>query len=135
VKLKVGDDVYEYDSQALTVREAAQIKIQAGLGMLEFTQGNPFEDARILQALIWLCRLRDGELKLRIDEVDIPIRDVDIIPDEAPEDEAPTVATLPEHGSESPTTSTEPTGSSPNGATTSPRSLKSGTSRRGIKNA
>ena len=132
MKLKVGDDTYEYDPNALTVREAAQIKIQAGLSLPEFVQGG-FDDPQIIQAIIWLCRYRDGELKLRVDEVDAPLRDVDILPDEEPEEEAPTVATLPDDGSESPTTSNGPTSSSPNGAPGGSSSPKSGTSRRGSK--
>jgi hypothetical protein len=108
LKLKIGDEEYEYDHQALTTKEATQLKVQAGLNYSDLQFGN-VNDPRVLQAIIWLARTRDGEKRLMYDDIDVLVKDVDIIPDEEPEPEpeGPTVATPP----------IEP-GGSPNGTPT-----------------
>lgn len=99
MRLIIGDEEYEYDHQALTTREATQLKVQAGLNYSDMQYGN-VNDPRVLQAIIWLARTRDGEKRLVYDDIDVRVADVNIIPDEPepePESEVPTVATLPEN--------------------------------------
>jgi hypothetical protein len=107
MKLKVGDEVYDFDPGELSTKEATQLKVQAGLNYSDLT-GLNIDDPRILQAVIWLCRTRYGEKRLQYDDIDVQVKDIDIIPDEpTPEPETPTEATPPD----------EPAGS-PNGVST-----------------
>ena len=117
MKLKIGDEVYEYDHQALTTREATLLKIQAGLNYSDLQFGN-VDDPRVLQAVIWLCRTRDGEKRLMYDDIDVLVSAIDIVRDEPePEPVVPTVATPPESAG-SPNGSTESTRRSPRKAAT-----------------
>ena len=116
MKLKIGDEVYEYDHQALTTREATLLKVQAGLNYSDLQFGN-VDDPRVLQAVIWLCRSRPfdkgggNEKRLMYDDIDVKVTDIEIVRDEAEsepdEPVVPTEATPPESAG------------SPNGSTVS----------------
>lgn len=126
MKIKVGEQTYDYDPNALTLLEATQLKTQAGLGFTEFVQGN-LDDPRILQAVIWLARKRDGEFTLQLGDVDAKVSEIDIILDEPAEDETPTEATLPEPPPESLNGTGGPKDSSPTLVATRSRSAKRST--------
>jgi hypothetical protein len=99
VKITVGDDTYDYDSAALTLKEARALNLQAGLELTDLLTGR-FNDPRVMTAIIWLCRVRDGELKLRYDDIDIPLAKITIHWDEPePEPTGPLEETPPDAGS------------------------------------
>jgi hypothetical protein len=123
MKIKVGEWTYDYDPNALTLLEATQLKVQTGLNFSDFVPGN-IDDPRILQAVIWLARKRDGDFSLQLSDVDAKMTEIDIIPDEPTEDETPTAATLPELSPGSPNGTSGPIDSSPTVAGIKSRSAK-----------
>ena len=112
MKIKVGEDVYDYDPAALTLREVRRLNEQgAGLQITDLLRPS-FNDPRILTAIIWLCRTRDGEVKLRYEDVDVPLAEIQLDMDLPADDDSPTQATLEDDAQGSPISLSESSSSS-----------------------
>ena len=61
VKL-AGEDLGVFDFQKVTVFDGIQLKAKSGLTIKQFVDGLSEMDAASLQALIWLLRVRRGEV-------------------------------------------------------------------------
>jgi len=77
MKIKLGDESWDFDPQELTLREAFAIKSAIGLNFRPFLNGMMEMDPDCLQMLLWLVRTRNGE---RIDRtsIDFPLAQLQI---------------------------------------------------------
>jgi len=100
MKVTVKGQAYQYNHDDLTLAEGDKLQEQAGIGYLDFANPN-LKDFRTWRAIIWLCRMRDGEFSLQYKDVDAKYTDVTFTPDEQPaQDDSPKgEATRTENGS------------------------------------
>jgi hypothetical protein len=63
VRVRLGDeDLGSFDFQKMTVFDSIQLKAKSGLTMKQFVDGLSEMDGTAMQALVWLLRVRKGEV-------------------------------------------------------------------------
>ena len=77
---------YHYEHEKLTLAEGDKLELQAGIGYLEFSVPD-LKKFRTWRAIIWLCRMRDGEKDLRYEDVDAVFSEVEFLPDPPKDDD------------------------------------------------
>lgn len=71
---------YQYNHDDLTIAEGDLLELQAGIGYLEFATPD-LRKFRTWRAIIWLCRMRDGEKQLQYTDVNAKFTDITFEPD------------------------------------------------------
>lgn len=116
--IKLDDKQWLFDEESWTLAEWFVLKNVTGLSRVPFLNGLLEEDPYALQGLVWFLRTRDGEPRLRLEEVDFHPSRLDW--DEFKESDA----IPPSVGAEAPTTSksdeTTTSTSSPAGSDSQP---------------
>lgn len=57
-----GDDLGDFDFQKLTVFDTIRLKAESGLSVKQFIDGLAEMDGAAMQALVWLLKVRKGEV-------------------------------------------------------------------------
>lgn len=87
MKVKVGDERYEFDETRLLVEEAREIKRHTGMGLRAFSQGLQEGDVDSIVAMLYLCKRRSGEAVQWTDFNTLNLATLDMSGDEPPADE------------------------------------------------
>ena len=77
---------YQYNHEDLTLEEGDKLETQAGIGYLEFASPD-LKKFRTWRAIVWLCRMRDGEFDLRYEDVNAKFADVSFTADPKPDED------------------------------------------------
>lgn len=105
MRFKVEGREYHFDGSKLLVTEAVAIKKATGMPPIEWLDACDQADPLAFQALVWLCRHREGETSLRFEDVEFDLMTVEYLDEPAdPTKAAPRAAATSTAGS-SPTTS------------------------------
>ena len=88
MRIKMGDEQYEFDAEVLTVEEARYIKKYTGMGLKAFGAGMQDGDPDVLVAMLAIAKMRTG-VAVQWHEFDkLNLADLDIVEDEADADAA-----------------------------------------------
>lgn len=79
-KLRVGEDVYEYDGGSFTNKEGMEIERVSGVTFDQWNKSLIDGSARAFTALIYILKRRENP-RIRFDDIEFKFGDVEHIPD------------------------------------------------------